>query len=430
MNIVMVTNTYLPHVGGVARSVEGFRRHYLALGHRVLVIAPMFEGVPENEEGVVRLPAIQNFNGSDFSVRVPVPGLLGAPLDEFKPDIVHSHHPYLMGDTAQRIAAARNLPLVFTHHTMYELYTHYVPANASALARFVKSLATGYANMCDCVIAPSASTAKILKRRGVVTPIAIVPTGVETSEYATGNGRAFRKARGIPAKAFLVGHVGRLAPEKNLGFLARSVARFLEDSPEARLLVVGSGPSEQAMRDLFEREGLTARLHFAGSLQGQELVDAYHAMDVFAFASKSETQGMVLTEAMAAGIPVVALAAPGAREVVEDGQNGRLLPKASAQSYARALAWIKGLSAARRRSLATHARRTARGFALRDCAKRSLARYELAIANRNAARQGEEDGGWAKALRVLEAEWALWKNVAIAASEALHPEAAVGEPRG
>ncbi len=430
MNIVMFTNTYLPHVGGVARSVEGFRQQYLALGHRVLVVAPTFEGQAEHEEGVVRMPAIQNFNGSDFSVRVPVPGILGGPLDEFCPDIVHAHHPYLMGDTAQRIAAARNLPLVFTHHTMYELYTHYVPASAPALARFVKVLATGYANLCDQVIAPSESTARILKRRGVQTPIAVVPTGVELREYAKGNGRAFRKARGIPGNAFLVGHVGRLAPEKNLAFLARAVARYLKGSPRARFLVVGGGPSEQEMRDLFQRRGLADRLHFVGSLEGRDLVDAYHAMDVFAFASRSETQGMVLTEAMAAGIPVVALAAPGAREVVKDELNGRLLPKEAVYSFAAALAWVERLPADRARALATEARRTARGFALRDCAKLSLQHYERAIASRRSNREGEEEGGWAKTVRVLETEWALWKNLAVAASEAFRPKVPASESQG
>jgi glycosyltransferase involved in cell wall biosynthesis len=413
----------------VARSVESFRQQYMALGHRVLVIAPTFEGIPDTEEGVVRMPAIQKFNGSDFSVRVPVPGLLGAPLDEFRPDIVHAHHPYLMGDTAHRIAAARTLPLVFTHHSMYEIYTHYVPANAPVLARFVKVLATGYANMCDHVIAPSESTARILARRGVVAPVTVVPTGVEVAEYARGNGRGFRKRLGIPARAFLVGHVGRLAPEKNLGFLARATARFLKSSPDARMLVVGGGPSEQEMRDLFRRRGLIDRIHFAGSLQGRDLVDAYHAMDVFAFASRSETQGMVLTEAMAAGIPVVALDAPGAREVVVDQKNGRLLRKESVYAFAEALASIERLSAERRRAMAVQARRTARAFELRQCAEQALGCYEHVLAHRRVERDADE-GAWTRTVRVLETEWALWKNIAAATSEALFPKIPVSEAKG
>jgi glycosyltransferase involved in cell wall biosynthesis len=369
------------------------------------------------------MPAIQNFNGSDFSVRVPVPGILGAPLDAFGPEIVHAHHPYLMGDTAQRIAAMRGLPLVFTHHTMYELYTHYVPARAPALARFVKSLATGYANLCDHVVAPSESTARILRRRGVVTPITILPTGVDVDAHRRGNGHAVRRKHGIPGKAFVVGHVGRLAPEKNLRVLARAVARFLAGSPGARFLVVGGGPSEGEIRELFERRGLTARLHFTGPLRGQDVVDAYHAMDVFAFASKSETQGMVLTEAMAAGVPVVALDAPGAREVVKDKKNGRLVRREAAQRFPGALRWVERLPAARRRSVTAAARKTARGFSLEACASKSLALYEHVLARR---RVDHEEGAWAGTLRLVETEWALWKNAASAASAALASAPAAG----
>src|SRR3990172_3888517 len=128
MNIVMFTNTYTPHVGGVARSVEAFSGAYRRRGHRVLVVAPEFADQPQHEEDVVRIPAIQNFNGSDFSVVLPVPGSLDDVLDAFKPDIVHAHHPFLLGNTAVRVARFRELPLVFTHHTLYEQYTHYVPA--------------------------------------------------------------------------------------------------------------------------------------------------------------------------------------------------------------------------------------------------------------------------------------------------------------
>ena len=110
MNILMVTNTFTPHVGGVAKSVAAFTETYRQLGHRVLVIAPEFENMPENETDVIRVPAIQNFNGSDFSMRLPIPGYVFASLDEFRPDIVHSHHPFLLGDTALLVAASFDVP--------------------------------------------------------------------------------------------------------------------------------------------------------------------------------------------------------------------------------------------------------------------------------------------------------------------------------
>ncbi|HWR75953.1 MAG TPA: glycosyltransferase, partial [Thiobacillus sp.] len=178
MNILIFTNTFTPHVGGVARSVEAFTEEYRTRGHRVLVVAPEFPDMPQDEVDVVRIPAIQNFNASDFSVVLPIHPALSETIDAFRPDIVHSQHPFLLGMTAVRIARHRGLPLVFTHHTLYEQYTHYVPGDSPALKRFAIELATRYANLADQVFAPSESIRDLLQQRGVVTPIAVVPTGV------------------------------------------------------------------------------------------------------------------------------------------------------------------------------------------------------------------------------------------------------------
>ena len=190
MRVVMMTNTYLPHVGGVARSVDGFSRALRDEGVRVMVVAPEFPGMATDETDVVRVPAIQRFNGSDFSVRLPVPGLLDEPLERFQPDLIHAHHPFLLGDTALRVASARGLPLIFTHHTLYEEYTHYVSTESEAIKRFVIDLSTGYANLCDHVIAPSQSVAVLLQQRGVTSPITVVPTGVELDRFAKRSGRS------------------------------------------------------------------------------------------------------------------------------------------------------------------------------------------------------------------------------------------------
>jgi glycosyltransferase involved in cell wall biosynthesis len=192
---------------------------------------------------------------------------------------------------------------------MYEHYTHYVPGDSDAMRRFAVQLSTNYANLSDAVLAPSEAVATILRRRGVKVPVNVVPTGVRLEDFEAGSGNGFRAILGIPEDVFLVGHLGRLAPEKNLGFLAGAVARFLAETPSAYGLIVGSGPSMSGMREDLQRPGLEERVHFAGVLNGLFLVSAYKAMDAFAFASLSETQGMVLTEAMAAGVPVVALSA-------------------------------------------------------------------------------------------------------------------------
>ncbi len=418
MNIVMLTNTYTPHVGGVARSVDAFTTEYRRRGHRVLVVAPEFQNQPQDELDVLRIPAIQNFNGSDFSLVLPVSGLLTQALDAFQPEIVHAHHPYLLGMTALRIARYRRLPLVFTHHTLYEQYTHYVPAESPALKRFVIDLATRYANLADQVFAPSESIAVLLRERGVRVPIAIVPTGVDVEHFANGDGAGFRATMGIPADAFVVGHVGRLAHEKNLEFLTEAVARFLGSEPRAYFLVAGQGPSEARIRAIFSRHGLTERLHAIGILERERLPDVYHAMDVFAFASKSETQGIVLTEAMAAGVPVVALDAAGARETVNDGANGRLLREETPEAFAAALQWVAGSAPTQRLALKQTARETASAFSMQASATKALACYE-ALRGQVVASRAQADAQLTPLLRLIQAEWDIVQGMLRAAGAAL-----------
>ena len=419
MKIIMMTNTFLPHTGGVARSVAWFSDAFRQRGHQVLVVAPTFENLPEQEQDVIRVPAVQKFNGSDFSVRLPIPHFLTKRIDEFRPQIVHSHHPFLLGHTALRVAALRNLPVVFTHHTMYEWYTHYVPADSPALQRFAMQLATEYANACDHVIAPSQSTAEILCERGVKTPISAIPTGIDKHRFADGNGRVARCRYGIPDDAFVVGHVGRLAPEKNLAFLARAVAGYLRSDDRARFLLVGSGPSLYEINEIFRRGGVADRLHHPeGDLDGQQLADAYHAMDVFVFASQSETPGMVLAEAMTAGVPVVALDAPGVREVVCNGINGRLLLEDDHSRFREAISDLAAADKATKQELAEGARRTAETFSMDRCVTRVLALYEQLIVQ-GSSRQSSDQAGWAAILRLIEEEWNIWAGLGRAAGEAL-----------
>lgn len=422
MNILMVTNTFTPHVGGVANSVRRFTEEFRERGHRVLVVAPEFEGAPRAEQDVVRVPAVQNFNGSDFAVPVPITLRVSEGLKDFLPQVVHSHHPFLLGDTALRVAASREVPVVFTHHTMYENYTHYVPGDSPQLKRFVIDLTTGYCNLCDAVIAPSETVADLLLRRGVTVPVAVIPTGVDLKVFAGADGPTYRRAAGIPESAFVVGHVGRLAPEKNMGFLADAVVGFLAQHPEGRFLLVGEGPSKEPLLATFAGHGLSERVHLGGVLQGRELASAYNAMNVFAFASLTETQGMVLTEAMAAGVPVVAIDAPGACEVVRDGENGRLVPRPEVEAFREALRWVAELGPLERRRLAEGVDATVREFSMPRSAEKQLAFYKSLTGSRHAPQQ-IDSSPWTSARKLIGKEWEILRNIARAAGEAVRSDA-------
>lgn len=410
MKICMMTNTYLPHVGGVARSVSTFAEEYRKGRHHVLVVAPEFDGpsLPARQERMVeRVAAIQNFNGSDFSVRLPLAATLSTRLDEFQANIIHAHHPFLLGDTALRVGATKNVPVIFTHHTRYEDYTHYVPFDSLTLKEVAINLSTQFANLCDGVIAPSESIAKLIRKRGVTTPIAVVPTGVDVAGFAAGDGAKARRRFKIPAKAFVVGHTGRLAPEKNLGYLTKAVALFLKKTPDARFLVIGGGPSEEEIRRICIEQGVGTQLILAGKHTGRALHDAFKAMDVFAFASFSETQGMVIAEAMAAGVPVVALKANGVVEVVRDGKNGFLLPARTPPAKFAARLEELHATPARRRQFSRAAAATAKEFSREHCAALALEFYDKIRKVTRRERLMTEVSVWGSLGQRLAMEWEL-----------------------
>lgn len=419
MNILMMTNTYKPLVGGLERSVSNFSKEFREAGHRVVIVAPEYpDALPELD--VVRIPALKNFNGSDFSVQLPIQGTLTEALGDFHPHIVHSHHPFLIGDTALRIAAKYNVPLVFTHHSLYEENVHYMPGNEEALKRFVVKLSTGYANLADHVFAPSESVMFMMKERGVKSPIDVVPTGIYTGEFVQGDPKRIREKLNIPADAFVVGHVGRLAPEKNLEFVTHAVGRFLKDEPKAHFLIGGTGPSEGSIREIMAQEGVADRLHLAGMLKGKDLVSAYRAMDVFVFASQSETQGLVVTEAMASSVPVVAVDAPGVREVVRDQINGRLLIHENIEDLVSALQWYKSQPVSRKGKIKEACVRTAHSFSMKVCAQRALKIY-VTLTVEGFSRRNTEEGFWSNAIRSIQTQWGLARNLTHATGAFVSP---------
>lgn len=407
MKIVMFTNTYRPHVGGVANSLTTLEEMLREQGHHVWVVAPQFPDAEESTDTVLRVPAFQNFNGSDFSVCVTTPDEIDDFVDEIGPDVIHSHHPYLLGDAALRAARRHEVPIVFTHHTMYEHYTHYVPLDSQALKRLAIQLATEYCNLCDAVIAPSESVEKLLRARGVKTAMKAIPTGIDLDKFGSGRRRRFRQRHGLDGKTFVVGHVGRLAEEKNLGFLSRALGEALAADKSLTALIVGDGAYGDEMKNMLRESAGQKRVIFTGKLTGQDLVDAYSAMDLFVIASQSETQGMVVAEAMATGNPVVALDGPGIREVVASGRNGELLEADATESqFAEAVLALRK-SKADLKKFKEGAAASARHFDRHRCARAVSRLYEVLIKEHGGA-HGLDLTQWERLLASAEVEWNLF----------------------
>ncbi len=415
MRILMMTNTYEPVIGGIEQSIHSFSEEFRRQGHKVAIVAPTFEGMREHEKDVIRIPAIQNFLRDDVSLTLPIPIFLSHFMKEFQPDIIHSHHFFGVGDTALRLARKYHIPLVFTHHIMLDQYADFFPIHNERVKRFVLRLATGYANLTDAVIAPSHAVSEILHRDGVKKPIHIIPTGVDVKRFAEGNGKEFRKKRNISENAFVLGFVGRLNPEKNLEFLARAASRFLKQNRKAHCLMIGEGPLKETIKDIFTEFGVEDRLHCTGALHGQDLVNAYHATDLFIFSSHSETQGIVLIESMSCGTPVAVIDAPAVRELVKDGKNGRLIAVEDEEQFVAALNWFTELNKSEWQNIQENAQATAAELSIEKCAERLLDVYLCRKLN-NAA-PVKEYHLWDSVKDLLKTEKDLLKN-AVEATEA------------
>ncbi|MBI4241968.1 MAG: glycosyltransferase family 4 protein [Candidatus Rokubacteria bacterium] len=335
MRVGLFTNNYLPVRGGVPTSVETLRAGLHALGHRAWVFAPRFPGSAPDPPGVVRFPSLPALTYPEFSLAIPWSRRVAQMIEGLALDIFHAQHPFLLGGTARRLARRQGQPLVFTYHTHYEKYAHYVPFRRGLVERLAVSWSTRFANGSDLVIAPSEAVRSVLRTRGVTTPIEVVPTGVPLDRFTPGDRARARCALGLPPDEPILLYVGRLDREKSVERLLDAFRLVVEALPRARLVVVGQGT--QAVRLRARARGTSAgeRVSFVGVQPREGLPDYYRAVDLFCFASQTETQGLVLAEAHASGLPCVAVAGPGVDEVVADGETGLLVkpdPRALAEA--------------------------------------------------------------------------------------------------
>ena len=419
MNILMLTNIYTPQVGGITNSVQQFTQQYRNRGHRVLVVAPDYDRTPPDEQDVLRISAIPDFYQNRYPLPLPILSTLLSDVAEFKPDVVHTHHPFLLGSTGQSIAAEHDVPCVYTHHTRYSKYiedrTNWPPAIEEAMIE----LAINYCNLCDLVISPSLGIQNLLRQAGVTQPITVIPTGVDVEKFRQGNGVAFRAQNNIPEKAFVVGHIGRLAPEKNCIFLSHCLAEFLKQNEFCYVLVVGDGNQRSEMEQVFEEQFVSDRVIWTGELSGSDVVDAYHAMDVFAFASHTETQGMVLSEAMAAGVPVVAVKGTGVQDLINHQVNGWMIPEDDVGQFVACLNELKHFDESQRASLQQEIETTVQNFSIDACAERALKTYQQAIDNHTQGLGLSQQPTWQASLRSWDSLWKRWLGRAKAVGTAL-----------
>ena len=381
MHIAYFTNFYHPIVNGVVRSVASFREILMKQGHNVFVFAQADATYKDTEPFIFRYPSLPLPLPGDIAAAIPVSPFVDQLLPALKLDVIHTHHPVLLGQTAARKAAELNLPLIFTFHTQYWEYTHYVPFPQETIQEFLKNAVhkwlRDFMQKCQHIVIPSESMREILVRDyGLNERYTVIPTGTNLDPFLRADGKALRAEKGWQEETVLIS-VGRLAPEKNWDTLLRAFANIHTEHPNVRLVLIGDGPAKQSLEALTAELGFADRVTFTGSLPFDEIPRYLKAADLFVFASVTETQGLVTMEAMAAGLPVVAVDGPGTRDIVEHGKQGFLVEN---DPVALAKGLHKFVSDPQRiKRFSNHALKKAKTFDVNQLSKQMISVYEQAI---------------------------------------------------
>ena len=332
LSIALFSECYHPMRNGVVVSVSSFARVLTAMGHAVTIFTahhPEQSSESDLDENVYRFLSVPMPSRARYPLPLPVASArVWSALEELPFDIIHANSPMVLGHVARSLAQHRNLPLVFTYHTLIEEYGHYLPLPRGLSRRWAVRVSREFSNSSDHIIAPSAHVAERLRFYQVVKPITIIPTGIDIDLIDNVPPADIRTRYDIPPDVPLLVYAGRLAREKNLPRLLSAFRLILRTEPDTHLLLVGGGPFEEDICELSEEYGLDAHLHMAGFLPRDQVFQCMRAADVFVFASLTETQGLVIGEAMACHTPVVAVDANAEREVVTSGVDGLLVPNA------------------------------------------------------------------------------------------------------
>lgn len=333
LKITMFTNNYLPFIGGVPISIERLRKGLVKQGDSVQVVAPSYQEQPEAEKQVVRVPSMLSMGArSEFRMANIFLARIRRAVRAFRPDVIHIHHPFWLGSLGLFMARVLGVPAVYTYHTRLEHYAHFVPLPGLLFRNLIShALIKRFASRCDGVIVPTYSTEEYLRMIGVKTPTYVQPTGIEYERFqqvTTEDIEALRQRLKLPDNTRVFVSVARLSNEKNIDFMIKALAQLRQRSDTPfHFLMIGDGHQKDRLQELVRELEMEDQITLVGAVPPEEMSVWYRLGDAFLFASKSETQGMVILEAMAAGMPVVAVRSSGIDDVVQQGVNGYKTPE-------------------------------------------------------------------------------------------------------
>jgi glycosyltransferase involved in cell wall biosynthesis len=363
---------------GVVVSVSSFARRLIELGHQVTIFTACHPDQHDAEEGIFRFPSITFPTRARYPIAIPIaPEDARQALAATSFDVVHSNAPMIMGRVALAYARRRGLPLVFTYHTMIEEYTHYIPLPRPLVRSSAVWASRSYGNRVDQIITPSEYAASRLREYGVTRPIAVVPTGIDLALVDAITPVDVRGRYGIPDGVPLLVYVGRLAREKNIPRVLGAFHQVLKSEPDAHLLLIGGGPFDRGVLAMAKELGIDGRTRASGFVDRDTVMQGLCAADLFVFASQTETQGLVIGEAMACGKAVVAVASPAALEIITNGQDGLLVEDADGPFAEGIVSLLR--DPARREEMGRLARRRAESLSVPRCTERLLEVYRQVL---------------------------------------------------
>lgn len=389
MKILFISDVYFPRVNGVSTSIATFRHELHRLGHSTHLLAPDYGVLSENETNITRIPARPiPFDPEDrfMSYSAAMQQLDRLRAENY--DIIHVQTPFVAHYLGTRLAGLLGIPCIETYHTFFEEYLHhYVPLAPRPLTRFIaQRFSRHQGNSLSGMVIPSRPMADVLKSYGITTPAEVIATGIKPDSFAAANGAAFRQKYHIAKDRPVLLYLGRVAHEKNIDFLLDMLPQVRVAIPDILLLIAGEGPARKHLESRVHDEGLAANTMFIGYLdRNTELNGCYAAADIFVFASRTETQGLVLLEAMAQGTPVVSTAELGTRDVLKEGQGVWIAQEDIADFCAKIISMQSDATA--RKALGNAGRIYAQGWSSTSQAEKLLSFYRSLLAQGAAQRE-------------------------------------------
>ncbi len=324
MRIAIFSNCYLPMVNGVVGAITLLRKGFIEAGHEVYVFAPAFDDYVDEESGVYRYRSVDLTKEVKYPVAIPFSPRIRRIIDGLELDIIHSHHPFVLGPLSHKIARRKGVPAVYTFHTQYEQYSHYIPLPRTLVNAISRHKITRFCQLVHQVTTPAESARQILIDYGVNRPIRVIPNPTNIPLEPVDGSKVREQYRLGDAKVLI--NVGRIAPEKNLGLLLESFELMLRQTPEPlKLMIVGDGPELPVLKQQAEQLGIGEQVVFTGMVEPSQVSNYLAAADLFVMTSKSEVKPLSQLESLAVGLPIIAVAAPGANDTIVHGENGYLV---------------------------------------------------------------------------------------------------------